>query len=122
MADVIAPDSRLPLEAQLTVAQEVSIVGLLDVDIGGQPEPRAHVFAPAVEVEEDIGSGRRRVRSVKTDNVVVLVFHPDAADKASGKLWFCLDVEDKATHVAQEFTADVSEIIVPAIEALIVNK
>src|SRR5438309_7666462 len=68
-------------------------------------------------MEKEIDLGLGRVRSVETDNVVVLVLYPDTAEKADG-FFVCsgLDVNDEAADLSQEFTPHEVEFVVLLLE------
>ena len=63
---------------------------------------------------------RGGIGAVEADNVVVLIFHPDAADKAAiPRALLGLYIDDDAAHFAQKFAAHEGEVVVLALEVLI---
>ena len=62
----------------------------------------------------------RIVSAVEADDVVVLVFDPDAAEEpALASVFLGRDVDDDAAHFAEELAADESEIVILALKILI---
>ena len=60
----------------------------------------------------------RLVGAVETDDVVVLIFDPDAADEAGlAGVLLGRDGEDQAAHVAQKFAVRVAEVVMLAVKA-----
>src|SRR5947209_17039395 len=63
------------------------------------------------------------VRSVKSHNVVVLIFHPDASQKAAlAALVLRRDVKYQAAHFAKEFPAHVVKLVMLLVEPVGVNE
>src|ERR1022692_288612 len=116
LLEVVAPDAGLGFESNL-IFHASAEVAFFAVDVGGHPVSRNQVQSPAIHVEE-VGIPRRRsIGTVEADDAKVLVFHPDAPEEASlaGVLLGCY-VEYQAADVAQEFAADVVELIVRTVE------
>ncbi len=74
-------------------------------------------------MEEERVARPRRVRAVEPNDVVVLVFDPNAAQEAAvARALLGGHVEHQAAHVAQEFAAHVAEVIVLAIEVVAIRE
>ncbi len=83
------------------------------VDVGREPGARTHVQTPAIEVEKEVYLRLRIIRAVEANDVVVLIFHPDAAFEASDFLiFFGLNIDHQAANFTQELTADEVEVVV----------
>src|SRR6185369_11530461 len=64
------------------------------------------------------------MRSLGANDVVFLIFHPDASGVGvrRGGLAGWSYVEDQAADVAQEFAADVGQVVVLAVEVLAIDQ
>ena len=73
---------------------------------------------------EEVGIARaRRISPVQADNVVVLVFHPNASQKAPvARTLLGCHVEDDAAHIALKLAMHIFEIVVTAVKILAVGK
>ena len=94
--------------------------GFFGIDIGWQPQARAHLHAPAIEVvvpQPLLRYGTEH--AVESHDVVFLIFHPDTSlEPADFLVVFRLHIEYQAAHFAQEFAAHVFKVVGRAIEAL----
>src|SRR5579883_11538 len=115
---VVAPEAGLGLEIELLGNGVVQIL-FLRVDEGRQPQAGLHVGAPAIEVEIPACVAVAGVGAVEANDVEVLIFHPDAAEEAAAVVLFERGhVENEAANFAQEFAANVVELIVRTVEAV----
>src|SRR5882757_7752994 len=122
MAYVVSPQARLRFEVQF-LGQRVVQIFLFAVNEGRQPQAWLRVGAPAVEVEIPTGVSSSSVSAVETHNVEILIFHPNASEEpAFARFGFRSNVENQATHFAQEFPAHVIELIVLSVEAIRVDE
>ena len=65
----------------------------------------------------------RRIRSVKADNVVILVFDPDAPDEMAGaRISLGGDVHHDAAHFPEKLAADKGEVVILALKILVENR
>src|SRR5258708_40152428 len=82
-----------------------------------------HIGALAVEVKMPAGVPAAAVGAVKPDDVVILIFGPDAAQEAAlAGLLLRRDVEHQAAHFAEKFAAHVIELVVLLVEAICVDE
>ena len=94
-------------------------IGFLAVNKGRKPEAGLDVCAPAIEVEVPTGVSASSVAAVKTHDVVILIFHPNAPQEpAFAGLFQGRDVEHQAAHFPQEFAPYVVELVVLLVEAV----
>src|ERR1700726_949802 len=111
---VVAPEPRLRLVMK-RLTDTVFEIGLLGIDKRRQPDAGAEVLAPAVKVQVITGSWMRIVSAVEADDVVVLIFDPDAAEEpAFAGVFLGGNVPDDAAYFAEELAADKSELVLPA--------
>src|SRR5271170_4569913 len=88
-------------------------VGLLAVNVGGQPRAGTKVQAPTVEMEIETGLGVGGIGSVEADDVVILILDPDSAHKAADTRAFLgFGIDHQAAYFSQKLTADEGEVIV----------
>ena len=112
LLQVVAPDAGLRFESDL-VFHACAEVAFFAVNVSRHPVAGNQVEAPAIHVEE-VGIARGRIISaVEPDNVIFLIFNPEAAEEApsAGVLLGC-DVEHQAAHVAEKFAANVVKLVV----------
>ena len=122
VTDVVAPQPGLRFEVQF-LGQRVVQISFLAVHERRHPLARLHIGAPAVEVEVPAGVPAATVSAVKSNNVVVLIFDPDAAkEPALAGLILRRHVEHQATHFAEEFAAHVIELVVLLVEAIRIDE
>src|SRR5258705_13157393 len=122
MAYVVSPQARLRFEVQF-LGQRVVQIFLFTINEGRQPQAWLRIRAPAVEVEIPAGVSSSSVGAVETHNVEILIFHPNASEESAfARFRFRSDVENQATHFAQEFAAHVIELIVLPVEAIRVDE
>ena len=116
---VIAPEPRLRLVME-RLTDTVFEIGLLGINKRRQPHAGAKVLPPAVKVQIITGSRMRIVSAVEANDVVVLIFDPDAAEEpALAGVFLGGDVHDDAAYFPKELAADESVIVIPALEILI---
>src|SRR5437588_640568 len=109
---IVTPQSSLSLEVE-SLGQAGLEVGFLRIDVGRKPCSWPHIQTPAVKMEEEIDFRLGEVSSVKTNNIVVLILHPDPAQKTNRLFSFAgLDVDDQATDFSEKFTANKSEFVI----------
>ena len=88
------------------------------IDESREPHAGLQVGPPAVEVEIPAGMAAAAVSAVKADHVEVLVFDPDATEKAAlAGFRKRSHIEHKTAHFTQEFAAHVVELVVLRVEA-----
>ena len=78
--EIVSPNARLGLERGL-ILHAGAEVAFFAVDVSRNPVARNQVQAPAIHVEEERVPRGGRVRAVKADDIVILVFNPDAAEE-----------------------------------------
>src|SRR5260370_25101478 len=116
---VVAPKPRLRVVMQ-RLTNTVFEIGLLGIDKRRQPDARAEVLPPAVKVQVIAGSRMRIVSAIEADDVVVLIFDPDAAEEpALASVFLGGNIHDNAAYFAEELAADESEVVIPALKILI---
>jgi hypothetical protein len=119
--EVVAPQARLRFEGAKrgALGDAVLHIAFFAVNVGGQPFVLAGVHAPAVEIEVVASARRTAVGAVEANDVIVLVFGPDAAGKAAlSAVGQRVDIENDAAHFAQKFPANISEFVVLAVETV----
>src|SRR5262249_4547496 len=111
--------ARLPLHGY-ALEGGILRLGLLGINVGGQPQTRLHVDAPAVEMEVELALGIWAVGSVEANNVEILIFYPDATQKVRRLvLAFRNHVNYARPAPAQKLAAQVSEFVMLLIEMLV---
>src|SRR5208282_2943010 len=117
---VVAPEPRLRLVIK-RLTQAIFEDGLLGINQRRQPDSAgAEVLTPTVKVQVITGSRMRIVRAVKADDVVALVFDPDAAEEAAlAGVFLGGNVDDDAAHLAEKLAADEREVVILALKILI---
>src|SRR5579862_3959437 len=115
--EVVAPKPSLRL-----IAEPLTAVGFLAIDVDRNPQSRLKILAPAIKVYVKIPTRRIDSRAVQTDDGVVMILHPNAAFKgAFGSGITGLNVDGQAANVAQEFPADRPENVVFEIKEILVH-
>src|SRR5580704_7514720 len=93
-------------------------IALFCVHEGGKPLIRSNVCPPAIKIEimtEHEGFG---IGTVKPHDVVILIFHPDSAEKSSLVIFSqWSNIEDQAANISQKLAANVVKFVVVTIEA-----
>ena len=113
----VAPEAGERFEVRFVNLHEVRQLGFFAVDFVGQPEVRAGVDAPAIEVHIHVAGRRTTVGSVEAHDVAAAVFNPDIADEvAAASAFQRSDREDERADIAEEFAAQEVELIVIAVE------
>src|SRR5215471_21656566 len=97
-------------------------VRLFGVNVSGKPHSRSHVQTPAVEVQIQAGARLRIISAVEADDVVVLVFDPDASFETSSTGVFPgRYIDDDAAHLTQKFATHECKVVILALEIFIEN-
>ena len=114
---IIAPEAGLCFEMQARKQRTGAFeIRLFDEDVRWQPQTRLQIQAPAIEVQEVAVAGARRISTVKADDVVLAVFNPDPAQKASAGVVLRLHIDHGAAHFPEKFLTDVFEVVVFLLE------
>ncbi len=122
MPEAVTPQARLCLEVQL-LRQRVVQVSFFAVHKGRHPHAGLQIRAPTVEVEIPAGSPAAAVGAVKTHDVEILIFNPDAPEEAAlAGLLHGRDVEHQAAHFADEFSAYVIKLVMLLVKAVRVDE
>ncbi len=88
-----------------------------------QPKPWLYVRAPAIEMEVPAGVPVAAVSAIEANDVIILVFNPDAShEPAMVALFGGCHVENQAAHFAKEFAANIVKLVVLLIEAVGIDK
>src|ERR1700733_3656053 len=121
MTQVVAPQAGLRLE-RFGADQVVSRIVFLAVNKRRQPEARAAVGAPAIEMEVLVAASAARQRAIESNDRVLLIFNPDAANEAVLRVLARRShVEHQATNIAKEFAADIIKFVVGLVESVLVQ-
>ena len=121
---LVPPQSHLRLDAwQLYFGLVVVRICFLAVHVRRQPESGQDVYAPAIHMKRELlpKEGRQRLIDVAADaveahDVVVAILDPDAARESVADVVLRFHVEHDASRFADEFPADVLEVVSLPIE------
>src|SRR5664279_122388 len=92
------------------------------VNVDGQPDSRAKVLAPAIEVDIKIPKGRIDAGAIQADNRIVVLLNPDAPMKRPAlRRSKRMDIDDQTMDVAQVFPAHGLKDVVVAIEVILIH-
>ena len=98
-------------------------VAFLAVNERRQPHTGLHVGAPTVKVEVPAGMPAATVSAIEPNDVVVLIFDPDAPQEAAlAGLFHRRNVENQAAHFTKKLAPHVIELIVVLVEAVGINE
>src|SRR5262249_8787536 len=78
---VVAPEAGLRFVVN-RLANTIFQIGFFGIHERGQPDTWPHVEPPAIEVQIVTAAGMRVVCAIKTDDVVILILHPNAAKES----------------------------------------
>src|SRR5205085_8895129 len=119
---VVAPDTALCLECHFVLRSKAE-VAFFAVDVSRYPVSRDQVQTPAIHMEEVSITRAWSIGAVQADNVEVLVFDPDASQKASvpsAFLW--RDIEHQRANITQKLSPRIAKLIVRLVKVVAIGK